>query len=150
MTSGSVRVTLEGSLGGVRRLGLHRESPTVARVKESRSRKPVTADHPVVAAAIRVLEDRGGGPLTSREIFELAVAEGLLDDGQYNTLRARLSQHCGIRGAEVVRARGSSKVRGSRRSAWVLSGVRRRVGPAVTRGFETSNERRLETLRSRR
>ena len=115
------------------------------RMKEARSRKPVTADHPVVAAAIRILERHDGGPLTSREIFELAERAGLLDEGQYNSLRARLSQHCGLAEAVVVRAPGSKKIRGSRTSAWVLRGVRRVVGPAARRGFKQANERRQAT-----
>lgn len=120
------------------------------RMKETDSRQPVGADHPVVAAAIVVLEEHGGGPLTSREIFELARDAGLLGAGQYNTLRARLSQHCGLRGATVRQAHGTKHVRGSRTAAWVLSGVQRRVGPAARRGFAQAAERRLATLREAR
>ena len=120
------------------------------RIKESRSRRPVTADHPVVAAAIEVLEEADGGPLTSREIFELALDAGLLDEGQYNTLRARLSQHSGLPNGEkrVVRAPGSKKIKGSRSTAWCLAGTdvsKKMMTEVLRRSFERTAERRNET-----
>lgn len=89
--------------------------------KELKSRLPVDADHPVIKAAIRVLKTRGGGPLTSKQIFDEAVCRDLLGDGQYNTLRGRLSQHCDLTDARVLRVTGTKiGVRGSRGRGWVL------------------------------
>jgi hypothetical protein len=123
-------------------------------IKENRPRKKVTADHPVVAAAIEVLTEEGGGPLTSREIFELALEAGLLGDSQYNTLRARLSQHSGLprRERQVVRAPGSKKIRGSRTTAWKLAGARvgkKMMREVLLRSFERTAERRSETEQRR-
>jgi hypothetical protein len=89
--------------------------------KESKSRRPVTEDHEIIRGVIRVLEEQGG-PMTSVAVFRRGFELGLFGESQYNTVRARLSQHCDLAGATVVRAPGSKVgVRGSRTTAWALS-----------------------------
>jgi hypothetical protein len=92
------------------------------RHKETKSRTPINARHPMIEGAARVLEEQGGGPLTSCAVFRRGVEMGVFRAHQYNSLRARLSQHCDLDGAQVVRARGSKiGVRGARTTAWVLA-----------------------------
>jgi len=92
------------------------------RHKESKPRLPIDSDHPMVRGAITVLEEQGGGPLPSVAIFRRGVELGVFAPYQYNSLRARLSQHCDLDDATVVRALGSKVgVRGSRTTAWVLA-----------------------------
>lgn len=130
---------------------LHRE-------KESKPRKPVDANHPIVAAAIRVLREQGGGPLASIAIFRRGFELGLFGESQYNTVRARLSQHCDLTGARVVRAKGSKiGVLGSRTTSWVLAetglglGVTRTIsdGLLVTMRTEISPAKRRQRARAR-
>ncbi len=103
-----------------------------SRTKEAKSRRPVTADHEVIAGTIAVLEEAQGGPMTSVAIFRRGVERGLFEPHQYNTVRARLSQHCDLTDARVIRAHGTKiGVRGSRTTAWVLrehGGIQVRTG----------------------
>jgi len=125
--------------------------------KEAKPRRPVTANHPMVRGAIRVLEGLGGGPLPSVAIFRRGVELGVFADHQYNSLRARLSQHCDLDGARVVRARGSKiGMQGSRTSWWTLSetglgvqAVRESNGLLVHR-TELSASKRRKIRRARR
>lgn len=92
------------------------------RHKETKSRNPVGSWHNMVRGAFRVLAEQGGGPLPSVAIFRRGVELRLFEPHQYNSLRARLSQHCDLDDAVVVRAFGSKVgVRGSRTTAWVLA-----------------------------
>lgn len=59
---------------------------------ETKSRKPVDEDHPVIEACLHVFGGVGG-PLKVTRLFRLANAEGLLPDSASNTIRGRLSQH---------------------------------------------------------
>lgn len=59
---------------------------------ETKSRRPVTGEHPIVKAATTVLRDIGG-PAKVTRIFALANEAGLLPDSAHNTIRGRLSQH---------------------------------------------------------
>lgn len=59
---------------------------------ETKSRRPVDENHPVVIAAETVLREHGG-PLKLTRVFELAEAGGLLPATAHNTIRGRLSQH---------------------------------------------------------
>jgi hypothetical protein len=70
----------------------------------SQKRKPVDHRHPCVAAAIHVLKEVGGGPLSAIAIFQRAFDQGLLAASAYNTLRARLSQHQKVETVVVVKA----------------------------------------------
>jgi ribosomal protein S9 len=116
--------------------------------KEAKSRRPVTAEHRIVAAAIVVLEAGGGGPMTSADILRAAVKRRLLKRAEYNTLRARLSQHCDLVDARIIRATGSKVgVRGARTTAWVLrehGGVQVRVSGRKVR---IEPRRRVAALR---
>ena len=71
----------------------------------SQKRKPVDHNHPCIAAAIRVLQDAGGGPLAAVVIFRRAYDRGLLASTAYNTLRARLSQHQKVDRPTIVHTR---------------------------------------------
>jgi len=94
--------------------------------KESKPRRPVEAEHAVIAVAMSVLTDDGGGPLTSRAIYERACALGHVVN--YHSVRARLAQHCDLDDAVVVRAAGSKLgVRGARGPGWVLRSTGRGV-----------------------
>lgn len=76
----------------------------------------------MVRGALRVLNSMGGGPVPSVALFRRGVELGVFAPHQYNSMRARLSQHCDLDDAVVVRARGSKVgVRGSRTTAWVLA-----------------------------
>lgn len=95
-------------------------SPPLHYAKEAKPRRPVTAGHPAVRAAIKVLTNAGGGPLTSRTIYERARRMNGVDVN-YNSLRSRLAQHCDLPDAVVVRSAGSKLgVRGARGPGWVL------------------------------
>ena len=125
--------------------------------KEAKPRRPVTENHPMVRGAVRVLESLGGGPLPSVAIFRRGVELGVFHEGQYNSLRARLSQHCDIDGARVVRSRGSKiGMQGSRTSWWTLSetglgvqAIRDHAGLLVHRR-ELSVSKRRQIQRARR
>lgn len=71
---------------------------------EKKKRRPVTHKHPCIAAAIHVLRDAGGGPLTAKAIFTRAFDRGLLAATAYNTLRGRLSQHQDVECPVVLKA----------------------------------------------
>ena len=55
-------------------------------------RRPVTGDHPCIAAAVAVLK-KYGGPMAVSEIFEHAEEDGLLPASAHNTIRGRFSAH---------------------------------------------------------
>jgi len=93
---------------------------TLHRIKETKSRSPIYHDHPMVRAARAVLATHGGR-MSSRDIFLAARRLGLVGANQYNSLRARLSQHCDLPGAVVVRSFGSSRQHGSPKTWWVLA-----------------------------
>jgi hypothetical protein len=59
---------------------------------ERKTRRPVTIEHPCIAAAVAVLAEVGR-PLKVGEIFERAYEKGLLPKSSENTIRGRLSQH---------------------------------------------------------
>jgi len=137
---------------------------TLHREKESKSRAPVGTCHPMVLGAIEVLEEQGGGPLPSVAIFRRGVEMNVFFANQYNSLRARLSQHCDLEQARVVRSKGSKVgVRGSRTTGWTLAEtglgvqkipanagllvVRRELSPAKLRHLERARADR--TVRAR-
>lgn len=90
------------------------------RVKESKSRAPINETHPMIRAAVAVLS-LTGTKMSSRDIFTIGVDLGLIKTNQYNSLRARLSQHCDQPGAVVVLSSDSVRKHGSRTSWWVLA-----------------------------
>jgi hypothetical protein len=59
---------------------------------ETKKRRPIGDDHPVIAAARKVLAEVGG-PLKVNAIFDRAHEKGLLPKSSSNTIRGRLSQH---------------------------------------------------------
>ena len=125
--------------------------------KEAKSRRPVTESHPMVRGAIRVLESLSGGPLPSVAIFRRGVELGVFREGQYNSLRARLSQHCDLDDARVVRSRGSKiGFQGSRTSWWTLAetglGVQaiRDNASLLVHRRELSESKRRQIRRARR
>jgi hypothetical protein len=94
---------------------------TKAFTKEAKPRRPVTDEHYVIQGAVAVLEEQQA-PMTSVAIFRRGVERGLFKEHEYNTVRARLSQHCDLPDARIVRAAGTKVgVRGSRTTAWVLA-----------------------------
>lgn len=118
------------------------------RAKEAKTRSAVDKHHPMVRAAIAVLREYGGGPLASRAIFRRAVELRLVDPHQYNSLRSRLSQHCDLPDATVVRMQGSKiGVHGSRTTGWVLretgAGVQVMRGPNGSLHAGTPHARNL-------
>jgi len=128
--------------------------------KETKSRQPVTCDHPMVAAAILVLEEQTGEgthvAIPSVAIFRRAVELGLVQAHQYNSMRARLSQHCDLANARVLRAKGSKVgVRGSRTTSWVLRESNLGIQPVPMNGGlvirrELSPAKRRHLARRRR
>jgi len=99
--------------------------------KEAKPRRPVNAEHPVVQAALSVLIIDGGGPMTSRKLYERALELG--HTVNYNSLRSRLAQHCDTDDAVVVRSAGSKLgVRGARGPGWVLRSTGRGIQQSET------------------
>jgi hypothetical protein len=89
---------------------------------ELKKRRPVSAEHAVIAAARRVLAE-AGGPLKVHSIFERARDKGLLPESAHNTIRGRLSQHV----QHVERGLTESVVRPlPNRRGWMLADQRLR------------------------
>lgn len=90
---------------------------------ETKTRKPVDASHPCVAAAVAVLR-QVGGPLPISVIFEHAYEMGLLPASAHNTIRGRLSQHAlGVQHPAVVPLSG--------RRGWTLTGAAEEAPPSI-------------------
>lgn len=60
--------------------------------KKKRERRPVTSEHPIIAAMVKVLRELGGPAKLSR-IFEHAAEDGRIPATAENTIRGRASQH---------------------------------------------------------
>lgn len=95
-----------------------------------RERRPVTGEHPCIAAAVAVLKQHGG-PMRIGEIFELAEEAGLLPGSSHNTIRGRFSAHQAERSPLIVPAPGRTWALNARSRVATLRSVGRTWGRVI-------------------